>query len=62
MHCSQILLYPSIQMFGRPQNEDIQAVFSTTTNETESTTVVIFVFLSSVGFTECSWNPPKYGS
>ena len=54
MHCSQIMLYPSIQMFGRPQNEDIQAIFSTTTNEAESTTVVIFVFLSCVGFTDCS--------
>lgn len=62
MHCNQIMLYPSIQMFGRPQNEDIQAVFSTTTNKTESTTAVIFVFLSSVGFTDCSWNPPKYGN
>lgn len=62
MHCNQIMLYPSIQMFGGPQNEDIQAVFSTTTNKTESTTAVIFVFLSSVGFTDCSWNPPKYGN
>ena len=62
MHCSQIMLYPSIQMFGRPQNEDNEAIFSTTTNETQSTTVLNFVFLSYVGFTDCSWNPPKYGN